>query len=241
MPVTPETPSPTPARPTGRWNRRLIGPFTLTHIVALLGTLLGTALLLTLLTAPIGIATPTVAPRPGASFFIIGERTEGLAVGQVAPELSGIQDGQPVTLTDLDGNVVTLAALRGRPVWVNFWASWCPPCQLETPVLRDAYAAHVDDGLALVAVSVQEASPEEVQRYAETYDLPYTIGFDGTSQVFHAWRGYGLPTSYFIDAEGIIRAVHYGPLSMAGAEDLLSTIIPAAAPAAPGLSPSPGG
>lgn len=209
--------------------------------MALLGTLLGTALLLTLLTAPIGTATPTVAPRPGASFFVIGERTEGLAVGQAAPELSGMQDGQPVTLTDLDGDPVILAALRGRPVWVNFWASWCPPCQLETPVLRDAYAAHVDDGLALVAVSVQEASPEEVQRYADTYDLPYTIGFDGTSQVFRAWRGYGLPTSYFIDAEGIIRAVHYGPLSMAGAEELLSTIIPAGSPAAPRLSSSPGG
>ncbi|MCY7419443.1 MAG: TlpA family protein disulfide reductase [Chloroflexi bacterium] len=239
--MTLETPSPAPARPPGRWDRRLIGPFTLTHIVALLGTLLGTGLLLTLLTAPIGTATPTLAPRPVASFFIIGERTEGLSVGQVAPELSGMQDGQPVTLTDLDGNVVTLAALRGRPVWVNFWASWCPPCQLETPVLREAYAAHLDDGLALGAVSVQEASPEEVQRYAETYDLPYTIGFDGTSQVFHAWRGYGLPTSYFIDAEGIIRAVHYGPLSMAAAEDLLSTIIPAASPDGPGLSPSPGG
>ncbi len=239
--MTLETPSPTPPPPPGRWGRRLIGPFTLAHIVALLATLLGTALLLTLLTAPIGTATPTVEPRPGASFFIIGERTEGLAVGQVAPELSGVQDGQPVTLTDLDGNAVTLAALRGRPVWVNFWASWCPPCQLETPVLRDAYAAHLEDGLALVAVSVQEASPEEVQRYAETYDLPYTIGFDGTSQVFHAWRGYGLPTSYFIDAEGIIRAVHYGPLSIAVAEDLLSTIIRAASPDAPGLVPSPAG
>ena len=99
-----------------------------------------------------------------------------------------------MTLNDLDGNPVRLAALRGRPVWVNFWASWCPPCQLETPVLRDVYAAHVDDGLALVAVSVQEASPDEVRRYAETYDLPYTIAFDGTSDVFQAWRGYGLPT-----------------------------------------------
>ncbi len=64
---------------------------------------------------------------------------------------------------------------------MNFWASWCPPCQLETPVLRDVYNAHVDDGLALIAVSVQEASPDEVRRYAETYDLPYTIAFDGTS------------------------------------------------------------
>ena len=164
-------------------------------------------------------STPNVAPaQPGASFYVIGERTEGLAVGQLAPELSGMHDGQPITLDDLDGNPVSLAALRGRPVWVNLWASWCPPCQVETPVLRDVYRAHVDDGLALIAVSVQEASPDEVRTYAETYDLPYTIAFDGTSDVFHAWQGYGLPTHYFIDAEGIIRAVHYGPLSAAGAE-----------------------
>lgn len=234
----PPAPTPDPAlvppARAGRWSRRLIGPFTLTHIVALGGTLLGTALLLTILTAPISTTAPTVAPQPGASFFLIGERTEGLAIGEVAPELAGVDDGQPVALTDLDGDPVSLAALRGRPVWVNFWASWCPPCQLETPVLREAYAAHADDGLALVAVSVQEASPDEVRRYAETYGLDYTIGFDATSAVFQAWRGFGLPTHYFIDPEGIIRAVHYGPLSTEGAEELLATIIPAA-------SPSPGG
>ena len=132
-----------------------------------------------------------MAPQPGASFYVIGERTEGLAVGQLAPELSGMHDGQPITLDDLDGNPVSLAALRGRPVWVNLWASWCPPCQVETPVLRDVYRAHIADGLALIAVSVQEASPDEVRTYAETYDLPYTIAFDGTSDVFHAWHGYG--------------------------------------------------
>ena len=94
------------------------------------------------------------------------------------------------------------------------------------------------DGLALVAVSVQEASPDEVKRYADTYGLDYTIAFDGTSEVFQAWLGYGLPTSYFIDADGVIRAVHYGPLSADAAEALLTTIIPASSPA-PATSGSP--
>jgi thiol-disulfide isomerase/thioredoxin len=228
--LTVDAPSPAPSRPPSRWSRRLIGPFTLTHIVALLGALLGTTVLITILTAPISTTTPSSVPQPGASFFVIGERTEGLALGQLAPELAGLHDGKAVALTDLDGNPVSLAALRGRPVWVNFWASWCPPCQQETPVLRDVYRAHTADGLALVAVSVQEASPDEVRHYAETYDLPYTIAFDGTSDVFHAWRGYGLPTSYFIDAEGIIRGVHYGPLSTDAAEELLATIIPGSSP-----------
>lgn len=231
--VPPPSTPPAPAIATlpGRWSRRLIGPFTLRHIVALVATVVVTALLVTVLTSPVGIPGATAAPQPGAEFYVVGERVEGLAIGQVAPELSGMVDGQPVTLADLDGNPVTLSALRGRPVWVSFWASWCPPCQVETPVLREMYAAHADDDLALVAVSVQEASPEVVREYAETYGLDYTIGFDATSAVFQAWRGYGLPTHYFIDADGVIQAVHYGPVSADRAEELLATIIPAASPA----------
>ena len=214
----------------------MIGPFTLGHILALAATLVGVAVLLVLLTAPVGTSLPTEAPRPGESFYIIGERTEGLAIGQIAPELAGTVDGQPVTLTSLDGEPVSLAALRGHPVWVNFWASWCPPCQHETPVLRDLYRAHAGDGLRMIGVSVQEASPDEVRRYVETYDVPYTVAFDGTSAVFQAWRGFGLPTHYLIDAEGVVRALHYGPLSTEAAETLLTTMMPAAG-SSPGASP----
>lgn len=125
------------------------------------------------------------------------------------------------------------AALRaGQVTVVNFWASWCPPCQHETPVLRELFRAHEADGLRMVGVSVQEASPEEVRRYVETYDVPYTVAFDGTSAVFQAWRGFGLPTHYLIDGQGIVRAVHYGPLSRDAAEALLATIMPTPTPGA---------
>jgi cytochrome c biogenesis protein CcmG, thiol:disulfide interchange protein DsbE len=232
-------PSPSPeSRRTGRLGRRIVGPFTLGHIALLGATLAVAAIVLVLLTTPVGSPAATGGPLPGASFYVIGPPTEGLAIGQVAPELAGERDGQPVTLTDLDGRRVSLAALRGHPVWVNFWASWCPPCQQETPVLRDLYEAHHDEGLQMVAVSVQEASPDEVRRYVETYGLPYTVAFDATSAVFQAWRGYGLPTHYLLDADGVVRAVHYGPLSREGAEELLTAIMP---PASPSPSGSPAG
>jgi thiol-disulfide isomerase/thioredoxin len=221
--------------PSGRWSRRVIGPFSLTHLVALGATLVGVAALLLVLTTPISSPTVTEPPRPGASFFIIGERTEGLAIGQLAPELVGDEDGRPITLVDLDGAPVRLADLRGRPVWVNFWASWCPPCQQETPVLRMMDERYRDDGLAIVAVSVQEASPEDVRRYVEKYGLGFTVGFDATSAVFRAWRGYGLPTHYLIDPDGVIRAVHYGPVNERSAEILLASIMPPA----PSSTPSP--
>jgi hypothetical protein len=56
------------------------------------------------------------------------------------------------------------------------------------------------------------------------------VAFDGTSAVFQAWRGYGLPTHYLLDADGVVRAVHYGPLSRDAAETLLATIMPTASP-----------
>jgi thiol-disulfide isomerase/thioredoxin len=205
----------------------------------LAGTLVGVAAILTLLTTPVGAPLPTDAPRPGASFFVIGPVTQGLAIGQAAPELAGERDGQRVTLTDLDGEPVSLVALRGHPVWVNFWASWCPPCQQETPVLRDLYRAHAEDGLRMIGVSVQEASPDEVRRYVTTYDVPYTVAFDGTSAVFKAWRGFGLPTHYLLDTQGIVRAVHYGPLSREGADALLASIMPSASVAPASAAPTP--
>jgi peroxiredoxin len=109
-------------------------------------------------------------------------------------------------------------------------------------VLRDLYQDHAADGLRMIGVSVQEASPDEVRRYVDTYDVPYPVAFDATSAVFHAWRGFGLPTHYLVDADGIIRALHYGPVSRDVAEGLLTSILPAdrasqAASTAPSVSP----
>ena len=197
---------------------------------------------LSLLTAPIGPGAATPPPQPGASFYLLSDPDPaGLAVGQLAPPLSGVIDGKTVTLSDLDGNPIDLAALRGHPVWVNFFASWCGPCQLETPVLREVYETHKAEGLSVVAVSVQETSADDVRAYAQTYDLPYTIGFDGTSAVFKAWQGFGLPTHYFLDADGVIRTTHYGPLSQIEAEQILAPLLSAArsAMASPATSAAP--
>jgi thiol-disulfide isomerase/thioredoxin len=249
--VTTEEPRPSPAAGEprrDRWGRQIIGPFTLRHIVALLATLVGVGILLVVLTTPLSAPAPTQAPQPGSSFVVVSEVTDGLAVGQRAPELVGLRDGQPVQLTDLDGEEVRLADLRGGPVWVNFWASWCPPCQEELPVLRTMDEAYRDRGLSIVGVSVQESSADDVRAYAETYGLDYTIGFDARSEVFKAWLGFGLPTHYFLDADGIIRVRHYGPLSLAAATTIVEGLLAeetaspgtSAAPSpAPSLSPAP--
>ena len=108
---------------------------------------------------------------PGAGFVALGEATEGFDIGQRAPELAA-DDASDEVVRDLEGQPITLASLRGRPVWLVFWATWCPPCQAETPDLQRAYAAHEAEGLELIAIDVQETA-DIVADYMATYELTY--------------------------------------------------------------------
>jgi peroxiredoxin len=72
---------------------------------------------------------------------------------------------------------------------------------------------------------VQESSPEDIRRYAETYDLDFTIGFDATSAIFRTYQAYGLPTQLFLDRDGVIRTVVRGPLSEIEAERILAPLL----------------
>ncbi len=190
--------------------------------------------------------TPGQSPAPAdprATQYVIGSAGEGLRVGDRAPELEITgADGAPTPLRDLDGNPVRLADLRGRPVWINFWASWCPPCQAETPTVRDTAAAYAPQGLAVVGISVQEATEDDVRAYAEKYGLPYTVAADLTGDVFRRYRVFGLPTQYFIDENGVIRSIVQGPVtpeSVASNLALLGLEAPAALPLdSPSASPS---
>ena len=209
------TTDPGQARPPGDGTkgprpRGVMGPFTVRHLAALGGTLVVAAALLLLLTSPIaGPAAPT-APLPGASFYLLGEAGTGLAIGDRPPPLA--TDAGP--LVDLDGDVVDLASYEGRPVWVVFWASWCPPCQQETPDLQRAFEAAEGTGLELIGVNVQE-SAEVAADFTGTYGLTYRIALDPTAGAFRRWGVFGLPTHYFIGRDGRIADRWFGPLSLA--------------------------
>jgi cytochrome c biogenesis protein CcmG/thiol:disulfide interchange protein DsbE len=208
------------------WSRRpLIGPFSALHISALGAALVITGVLLAALSAPLAGAPEPTPLSPGSGFVPVGDAVEGLRLGDRAPELEGTLNGQPVELLDLDGNRIRLAELRGRPVWINFWATWCPPCQEETPVLRDMHNTYRDDGLELIAISVQETTVEDVRDYVERYGLEYTVGFDATSAIFKTYRAFGLPTQIFLDREGVIRNVVLGPVTRSQAEAILEPLM----------------
>ncbi len=205
--------------------RRRVGPFSLRQVALALGAVVVTAVVLTIATAPLGSTTPGL-PNPAASAYLLGSPVPGLQVGQLAPELAGtLDDGSAFTLTDLDGHPIRLADLRGRAVWLNFWASWCPPCQAETPTLRAMDERYRDRGLTLIAVQVQQ-TVDDGRRYAATYNLEYSIGADVSAAVFRTYRVYALPTQFFIDPAGVIRAVVNGPLDDGSAARLIETILP---------------
>lgn len=219
----------------------LIGPFSGRQLALAFGSVVIAALVLIAITTPLGTTGGAGLPDPRQTAVVFRSAVPGLGVGGLAPEFGGqLADGTTFQLTDLDGRPIRLADLRGKGVWVNFWASWCPPCQQETPVIREVSDEYRDRGLAVVAVEVQETA-DQGRRYAERYSLRYTIGADVSGHVFRAYRVFALPTQFFIGPDGVIRSIVQGPLTKDGAIARVAQILPSPGPsvAAPSVTPSP--
>ncbi|GIK54470.1 MAG: hypothetical protein BroJett015_01330 [Chloroflexota bacterium] len=129
-------------------------------------------------------------------------------------------------LLDLDGNVVQLADFHGRPVILNFWATWCAPCRLEMPELQAAYSQYQDDGLVILALN-QEESPQLVRKFfVDEMGLTFTPLLDSEGVVAEL---YGVnrffPSSFFINGAGEITAIHRGMLAASQIEAYLAETI----------------
>jgi thiol-disulfide isomerase/thioredoxin len=219
--------------------RRGVGPFSLRQVTIAILVVMATAIGVTLATVPIGSIAPGL-PVPEPSAFLLGSPVPGLAIGDLAPELVVDKGGSRLGLMDLDGKPVRLADLRGKAVWINFWASWCPPCQFETPTVRALDQRYRDRGLAIVAIQVQQ-TVDAGRTYAQRYELEYTIGADLTGDFFHLYRGFALPTQFFIDTDGRIRQIVNGPLTEERATAILEALLPAGPASSAAASPRPSG
>jgi cytochrome c-type biogenesis protein len=137
------------------------------------------------------------------------------------------------TLKDPSGAPVELKQLRGKAVMINFWATWCAPCRDEMPEMEQIYRAHKDDGLVILAVSVDnESSTRFIPDYLKegapavgSYTFP--VALDSKQQVMQTYRITGVPSSFFVDPAGVIRAVQPGAMNRQTMLERLRTIFPA--------------
>lgn len=147
---------------------------------------------------------PSGSPAGSASASPIGSATAsaagvGLAIGDTAP---------PLAVPRLGGGEVDLTDLRGRPVWVNFMASWCPPCRDELPVMERA-RRELGDQLEIVAIDVRE-DEATAAAFAEDLVLRMPVGLDTDGRARDAWSAFAMPVHYWLDADGVIRHSAFG-------------------------------
>jgi len=148
-----------------------------------------------LATAALVVLAPLVGSPDGSPSLI--ER------GQPAPAIVG---------TTLDGVAFNLADLRGQPVIVNFWGPSCVPCRDEFPLFRAKLTEHAADGLAIVGVLMFDA-PAPARDFIAEYGAPWVTVDDPSGTIRAAYRAVARPQSYFIDRNGILRAIQVGEVT----------------------------
>jgi len=158
---------------------------------------------------PLASPTPTGSPTAGQS-------TVGVEVGQLALDF---------TLPSLDGNTIRLSDFRGHPVWINFWASWCPPCRDEMPRLEGVYLSHATYGLVILGVAVRD-SPADAWAFVKEVGVTYPIVLDEPGKVADRYRAVALPVQYWLDRDGIVRGWAFGELPLDQYDPSLAKILP---------------
>ncbi|HTS14593.1 MAG TPA: TlpA disulfide reductase family protein [Candidatus Sulfotelmatobacter sp.] len=200
--------------------------------MALAGTVVMSLLALALvaldlgaLAAPGSSATPAGSGGAIASSFVVGE---GPLEGRPAPGF---------TLSDVSGRQVSLADYRGRPVIVNFWASWCGPCKEEFPLLAAARARYASQGLEVLGIVYEDSSGSAAAFMAsEGAAWPMLLDPDGVAA--GAYGVHVVPESFYIDPTGVVRTLSFGPPPASGIDALIAQILPAAPSASPVASAS---
>jgi len=161
----------------------------------------------------------------GVGWIWVSRVTKPAAVPQALSPAPQVGHPAPdFTLPILEGLPMRLSDLRGHPVIINFWATWCPPCRAELAEIQAVHEQYADQGLVVLGVDVREDIPT-VSAFVKEIGLTYPILLDmGLASNDYLVRL--LPTTFFVDRQGIIRAVYSGPMNAAILEERLRSIYP---------------
>jgi peroxiredoxin len=131
------------------------------------------------------------------------------------------------TLDTLIGEQVQLSSLRGKIVVINFWTTWCPPCRAETPALETSYEAYKDSDVVVLGANLTDQdSLKEVESFVQEFGLTYPILLDRDGAVGLLYQLNGLPSTFFINRQGVIRTVVVGgPMSATFIRSKVETLI----------------
>ncbi len=151
--------------------------------------------------------TPSASVTASAGAFHVGEPAPALVVPQVG------------------GGTIDLANLKGKPVWINFMATWCPPCQDEFPLMNGFAARYADTGLVVMAIDVKE-DESAVAAFGESLNASFPLGLDTTGAAAESWDAIALPVHFWIDADGIVRDGALGGIGPDVMVAGLKTILP---------------
>ena len=161
-------------------------------------------------------SAPTVASLPPTAEPAATTVAQAFGVGEPAP---------PLALPKVGGGTVDLASLRGKPVWVNFMATWCPPCIDELPLMAGFAARYADTGLVVLAVDVRE-DEAAVAAFAKGLGVTFPVALDTDGAASSSWRVGPLPVHFWVDKDGIVRDGALGGLGPDVMAKGLGSILP---------------
>jgi len=128
------------------------------------------------------------------------------------------------TLTSIDGERVRLADYQGKAVLVNFWATWCGPCVIETPALVRVYNKYKERGFSVIGVALQ-SEDENIKEFVKKYRVPYAIASDTTSEVGLRYQVFALPSSFLFTADGKVKKAFMGYVEEEALERELQAVL----------------
>ncbi len=116
------------------------------------------------------------------------------------------------TLFNLDGEQIALCELRGHPILINLWATWCGPCRFEMPLFQDRFERYADQGFLVLAVDFDERA-NVVEAFRDELGLTFEILLDPGGEIQELYRNRAYPSSFFVDVNGVIQEQHIGSMT----------------------------